>query len=320
MNTGDLAFRKNFIIALVLHATLIGGIVCWEEFLPHGPDNTAASVELITPADILGDLPAGPGHGRGAYAPPKEPAGAEPAAGASDAAVPEDETPAPQPKTAPVAREAAAHDPDEIAISKKKTVEAQKKAAAKAAEAAKANTVAKQKLTAEAKAAAKAKKAGTPGASPTETAAQIRQRFAKALQAAGDGTDGTPYGDGKTAGGGSGKSNRIGSPDGSPDGIPGGVGQGSPFWQYYQGVHDLMYEAWEQPGSVIDRKLVATVMVRIARDGSIASVELQRSSGNRLMDDSALAAARKVEHLEPPPDGLLKGSTANITVDFQVEG
>jgi hypothetical protein len=27
-----------------------------------------------------------------------------------------------------------------------------------------------------------------------------------------------------------------------------------------------------------------------------------------------------VEHLEPPPDGLLKGSTANITVDFQVEG
>jgi len=81
-----------------------------------------------------------------------------------------------------------------------------------------------------------------------------------------------------------------------------------------------MYEAWEQPGSVIDKTLVATVLIRIARDGSIASVELQRSSGNRLMDDSALAAARKVEHLEPPPDGLLKGSTANITVDFQVEG
>lgn len=319
MNTVDKAFRKNFVIALALHLTLIAGIVCWEEFLPHGPD-TAESVELITPADILGDLPAGPGHGRGAYAPPQAPAAAEPSAGASDSAVPDDETPAPQPKAATAAREAEAHDPDEIAISKKKTIEAQKKVA-KAAELAKAKLALKQKLLAEEKAAMKARQAAAAaGASPTETAEQIRERFAKALQDSGDGKDGTPYGDGQTAGGGSGKSNRIGSPDGSPDGVAGGVGQGSPYWQYYQGVHDLMYEAWEQPGSVIDKTLVATVMIRIARDGSIASVELPRSSGNRLMDDSALAAARKVEHLEPPPDGLLKGSTANITVDFQVEG
>jgi TonB family protein len=151
----------------------------------------------------------------------------------------------------------------------------------------------------------------------TGSAEEIRNRFAKVLAAA---EGGTPYGDGQAAGGGSGKSNRIGSPNGSPDGVVGGVGQGSPFWQYYQHVHDRMYEAWEQPGQVLDKKLVATVLVRVARDGTITDVTLKSSSGNKLMDESALATARRVQHLEPPPDALVKDSTANIMVDFQVEG
>ena len=33
-----------------------------------------------------------------------------------------------------------------------------------------------------------------------------------------------------------------------------------------------------------------------------------------------MAAARKVQMLEPPPEALVKGSAAEISVDFQMEG
>jgi TonB family protein len=311
MSTVERTFRKNFVVASILHVALIGGIICWEEFLPHGPNNTAAFVELYTPADILGDLPKGPGHGRGAYAPPKEPAGADAVAGPNDAMMPADETPAPQPRAVSLPKS----DPNEIALPKKaatKQPTPQAKAPPSNAKAATTST----KKSADNKTVNKATSMAAKGTG-TGGAGEIRNRFAKALAAA---EGGTPYGDGQAAGGGSGKSNRIGSPNGSPDGVVGGVGQGSPFWQYYQHVHDRMYEAWEQPGQVLDKKLVATVLVRVARDGTITDVTLKSSSGNKLMDDSALATARRVQRLEPPPDALVKDSAANIMVDFQVEG
>ena len=82
-----------------------------------------------------------------------------------------------------------------------------------------------------------------------------------------------------------------------------------------------MYEAWQTPGQVasFDKKLVTTVMLRVARDGRILDVRLQNSSGNKLMDDSVLAAARSVPRLEPLPDGL-GGEAADITVNFRLEG
>src|SRR5438045_5482038 len=92
------------------------------------------------------------------------------------------------------------------------------------------------------KPATTAKPAASTAKGPS--ADDIKNRFAKALAAA---EDGTPYGDGKKVGGGSGKG-RIGSPNGSPDGVVGGVGQGTANWKYFEHVHDVMYEAWEQPG------------------------------------------------------------------------
>ncbi len=292
-----------------MHVVLLGGIILWEGFVPHNEANSP-STEVVIPAALLGDLPKGPGHGTGAYSPPKGPAGADMVAEPNHQDMaPPDETPAPRTRAS-----LPTSDPDEIAIPRKKTAVSKKTSK----ETATAIATAKAKSATDPKVATKTKRAG--GTSSVESADDIRRRFASALKAAGDGEGGTPYGDGKVAGGGTGKNNHLGSPDGSPDGIPGGVGQGTPFWQYYQGVHDQMYEAWEQPGTALDKKLIATVMIRVARDGSITDVELQRSSGSKLMDDSALAAARKVLHLEPPPDALVKGSTADITVDFQVEG
>jgi TonB family protein len=279
------SFGKNLMITLAVHVALIGGLVVWEAFgsrLAKSPSST----EILIPADILGDLPKGAGQGKGAYAPPAK-TSVQQTAGPSEAMVPGDESPAPK--------------PDEISIPKPK---------AKPVPPTKAVATTKKPVTTD-----HAQKSA-PTKAPS--AGDIRERFANALKAAEAG--GTPYGDGKKAGGGNAKAgDRIGSPNGSPDGVIGGSGAGTAFWQYYLHVHDKMYEAWEQPGTLLDKKLVAKVLLRVARDGSIAEVSLKNSSGNKLMDESALSAARKVGLLEPPPDALVKDSFANITVDFQVE-
>jgi TonB family protein len=300
-------FRRNFILACVIHGALVAGIVLFEGFLSSARSSAPAVVALITPADILGDLPKGPGLGRGNYAPPPPEPVAEESAGPNTAAMAADEQPAPQPKAIPQATK----DPNEIAIPKKQVARESKPTSTPTAVAKK--TAAKS--TAAAKSSAK-----TTTANPAASADAIRRRFASALASA---EGGTPGGDNRSSGGGTGESKygRLGSPDGAPDGIAGGVGKGSPFWSYYLRVHDLMYEAWEQPGQAVnfDKKLVTTILLRVARDGRILDVRLQSTSGNKLMDDSALAAARDVPRLDPLPEGL-GGDTANISVNFRLEG
>lgn len=302
MSAFEQTFRRNFVIAGVMHLALIGGILFFEGYLSRVDKNPLAFVELITPPDILGDLPKGPGQGRGAYTPPVETPQAN--VGPADSALAADERPAPtpQPKAAPK----VADEPGVIKIPKKTAPVTQKKVAT-------------------AKPATKAKTTTAATAAPATTSAdEFRKRFAKALESGGGGSKGTPYGDNKAPGGGTGASKygRPGSPDGAIDGVPGGIGKGSPFWSYYLHVHDKMYEAWEQPGKALnwDKNLMTTVMIRVARDGKILETRLANSSSNKLMDDSALAAARRVERLNALPDGLGNGSYADISVNFELEG
>jgi len=298
-------FRRNFILACILHGALIGGIVVFEGLMSSARSSTPAVVELITPADILGDLPQGAGRGRGNYAPPPPETPGEDSSGANSAALAADEQLAPKPKVVPE----TTRDANEIAIPRKRTVRETKPTPSATAR----KTSVKQTTTAKSY-------AKTTSANPAESAEAIRRRFASALASA---EGGTPGGDNQSPGGGTGESKygRLGSPDGAPDGIAGGIGKGSPFWSYYLRVHDLMYEAWVQPGQALnfDTKLVTTIRLRVARDGRILDVRLQDSSGNRLMDDSALAAARDVPRLDPLPEGL-GGDTADITVNFRLEG
>ena len=320
MSTIEKRFRRNFIVACIAHAALIGGIVFFEGVINTARSNAPATVDLITPADILGDLPKGPGVGRGNYTPAPEPTGesSTPSAGVSAPATTTEEQPAPKAKAAPP----EAKDPNEIAIPKKPSAKEPKKLAdASAKKATPSDKSVDKPATTAKKAVANAKslaKAGSP--TTAESAASIRQRFASALSAA-DG--GSPGGDNRAPGGGTGESKygRLGSPDGSADGIAGGIGKGSPFWSYYLHVHDRMYEAWDQPGQAVgfDKKLVTTILLRIARNGRIDGVRLERSSGNKLMDDSALSAAHNVPRLDPLPEGL-GGDFAEISVNFRLEG
>lgn len=320
MSTIEKRFRRNFIVACIIHVAVIGGIVVVEGVLHSASSNVPTDVQLVVPADILGDLPKGEGQGRGNYAPPPpEPASeqaAPPAAPSPPAAT------APEP-VAPKAKAAAPEpkDPNEVAIPKKQSVKETKKSTdtsslkkVATSEKSTTNTV---KVASTTKGPAKSTSSGSGTA---ESASSIRQRFASAL-AAGEG--GTPGGDSRKAGGGTGESKygHLGSPDGSPDGIAGGVGKGSDFWSYYMHVHDRMYEAWDQPGQSgsLDKKMVTTIVLHVARDGRIEGVKMQHSSGNKLMDDSVIAAAHSVPRLDPLPEGL-GGDFADISVNFRLEG
>ena len=315
MNAPDLRYRRNFILALTLHAGVIGGLVAWEHFLSDV--GLAQPNGEIIQADILGELPAGDGPGRGLYKAPEPPgpapAAQAPAVAASEPAAaqnsPEDEAVAPAAKAVPQPKPA----PDEIAVPKKN---ASKKPAAESKPATTASG--KKPATTTAVTPAKTAKAtaGT-GSGKGSSAEEIRNRFAKAL---GSSANGTPYGDGRAAGGGTSKSGKIGSPNGLAEGEVGGIGQGTPNARYLQHVHDVLYEAWEQPGSALDKRLITTIHLRIARDGSIAEASVKIGSGNKLMDESVLAAVRKVPRLEPPPAILVHGEYAVIPVNFSVEG
>jgi TonB family protein len=325
MSTIEKRFRRNFIVASLVHVAIIGTIVVFEGIFNSADSNVRTDVQLIVPADILGDQPVGPGSGRGNYtAPPPEPAAESagaPAAPSEPAAKPAEPV-APPVKAAPP----EAMDPNEIVIPKKSVPKETKKPVDTTAKktvtadktpdksADKSTTTAK-KTVADAKSSAK-----TGSTGPVVSADTIRKRFASALSSA---EGGTAYGDNKPAGGGNGvsKYGHPGSPDGSADGIAGGVGKGSQFWSYYMHVHDKMYEAWDQPGKAnsLDKKLVATLVLHVARDGRIEGVRMERSSGNKLLDDSVMTAAHSVPRLDPLPEGL-GGDFADISVNFRLEG
>jgi TonB family protein len=317
-------FRRNFILACILHGALVIGIVVFEGFISNARSSAPTAVELITPADILGDLPKGAGLGRGNYAPP--PPSESSVQNPAEATGPNNATLSADEQLAPKAKVAApqVNDPNEILIPKKPTPTTTKKPvptekATTTTVTAKTASTATKKTSAKPAVSAKSS-TKTTAAGPAVSANSIRQRFASALTAA---EGGTPGGDNRAPGGGTGESKygRLGSPDGAADGIAGGIGKGSQFWSYYLQVHDRMYEAWEQPGQAVsyDKKLVATILLRVARDGRILDARLQNSSGNKLMDDSALLAAHEVPRLNPLPQGL-GGDTADISVNFRLEG
>jgi TonB family protein len=312
----DPNFRRNMVGALIAHGALIAGLVVWETFTPKNSEEIV--VEMITPAALLGDLPVGPGRGTGAHRAPEPvaaPLPTQPAGGADD----EREAPAPAPATVartvaqPISRPVPIA-PNDVAIPTKTNV---RPTPVRTTATNTGTTTSRRTQTGASSATTKTAKTtgGTRGASADD----FRKRFASAL---GSSEGGSALGDGRPAGGGDGskKYGRLGHPDGTADGVVGGLGKGSPNWQYFLHVHDRMYDAWEKPNELLDKNLKATVLLEIAPDGTINDVRLKRSSGNKVMDDTAMAAARRVPRLNPPPSSLLKGAEAPVTVDFELEG
>jgi TonB family protein len=69
-----------------------------------------------------------------------------------------------------------------------------------------------------------------------------------------------------------------------------------------------------------DKSFVCTVKIQIKRDGTIASAEIIRSSGNPLMDQSC---ARRLESSNPPSMQFHRASEPaifhSVNIDFELQ-
>lgn len=102
-----------------------------------------------------------------------------------------------------------------------------------------------------------------------------------------------------------------------------GSGEGSggtyhPYALYLIQIRTIMYEAWQQPSSLIGEKgLVTGVEIRVQRDGQITRKRIVRPSGNTQMDESVLRALEAVSRLPELPAGF-GGLYKDITIDFEL--
>ena len=116
----------------------------------------------------------------------------------------------------------------------------------------------------------------------------------------------------KSADGGAGKGKGTGKTGSGGGGI-------SQFGWYMDSLHDYYYSRWEQPVG-IGQDVIATVKLRILKDGTIAKHDMVKSSGNPQMDESVMSAVEKVKQIDPLPAGLGNGEYFDLNVAFKVGG
>jgi len=94
--------------------------------------------------------------------------------------------------------------------------------------------------------------------------------------------------------------------------------QANPFAEFYDSLRDQAMSKWEYPNLDDETAVNPEVMIHVEKDGRVPpeSVTLQRSSGNKAYDDSALAAAKNLGYtLEPLPDGC----PPDISITFKLK-
>jgi len=148
-----------------------------------------------------------------------------------------------------------------------------------------------------------------PKASPTDKP----ESAAGTAKAEGTATSGSKSG--MTGGNGPGTGNGKG---------PGKTGSGSgasEFGWYYSMIHDRFHNRWEQPTSIVrnTQEFVTTLKIRISKDGTILHREIVRTSGDTIMDESVMAAAEKVQQIDPLPAGLGTGDVFEVNIAFKLD-
>lgn len=94
----------------------------------------------------------------------------------------------------------------------------------------------------------------------------------------------------------------------------------SDFGWYHDLIHDRFFGVWDQPTSIVDAaKFTTTLRITIAADGRVSNFSVVRSSGNVIMDESVLAAARRVGRIDAPPKGLMKGESYTVNINFELD-
>jgi hypothetical protein len=91
---------------------------------------------------------------------------------------------------------------------------------------------------------------------------------------------------------------------------------------YHTLIHDRFYSQWEQPTSIPTEHrhdFTSTLKITIQRDGTISNFSIAHPSGNPVMDQSVLEAARKVIKIAPIPEKMGSASGYTININFELE-
>jgi len=85
---------------------------------------------------------------------------------------------------------------------------------------------------------------------------------------------------------------------------------------YYETLWSRIKSEWAlPPGILASQELEAVVDVTVSRSGSVTSLSLEKSSGNRYFDQSALRAIRKASPFPPIPESI-RGSSIDLGIRF----
>jgi len=112
---------------------------------------------------------------------------------------------------------------------------------------------------------------------------------------------------------------RRGTPAGVTDeGVYGDPNGGhSDHSEYMTHLQVKMQSAWEDPGQPISKTNVKpSIQIHISRDGQVSGHKLVRSSGDPILDEAALAAAKRVVQVKALPQGLGDDSGYTVPVAF----
>ena len=85
---------------------------------------------------------------------------------------------------------------------------------------------------------------------------------------------------------------------GPGDGMGGGIVRPPEFSTYFNVLKNHVYQNWRWPGN---QPRVASIRFKIAEDGTISEVTIERSSGDSQYDDLAYRAILKANPVPPPP-------------------
>jgi protein TonB len=111
-----------------------------------------------------------------------------------------------------------------------------------------------------------------------------------------------------------------GAGDSGPGGTPGGTGTGNPneMNAYKNKVRQRLERRKKYPSAAQSRGLAgtATVSFIVAKDGSVHSSSLVKSSGHQLLDDEAVALPVRCSPLPPLPKSFI-GANLKLTVPLK---
>lgn len=94
-------------------------------------------------------------------------------------------------------------------------------------------------------------------------------------------------------------------------------GGGVPYANFLQAVKSVYQRAWIVPDGITDDNATVTASVTIARDGTVVSSHITRSSGNAAVDRSVQVTLDRVKWAAPLPEET-KDNQRTVSINFNV--